>query len=388
LLFGWDASVSAGIGRLEDIERPADGRLVLRRTDGRADFIVAVRGRETRDFGLAVEDFGLAVVALAVVDRLAAVRGLAVLLVDRAVDRVVERPAERAVVPAVERAVERTEVRLAAVRGLLTRGLAEEAFGFAVEDAGLAAVGRLAVLLRAVDALRAVDGLRVVEARRTVVAATGLTDCMDLAAAVRALAAVAMALVAVFIDRMADDMVLAEVLALVAAAVILPAALVTLVAAEDTFLAAVAGDAMLRLEALRRVVRDAALLVERDAMLRVERAAVLRADLDAVLRLDRAAGLRVVDEAVLAFLAAVERVLLDFGRLAVPDALRLTDLLLAVLAELRRLAARVVVLTGTEFSPRLDQLPWCYSTGGANLHTQRLFTEDRSPQRRMKLRRR
>jgi hypothetical protein len=339
LLSGCAASVSDGIGRLEDIERPAAGRL-LRRVDGRADFIVALRGRETRDFGLAVEDFGLAEVALAV-DRLAAVPDVAVL---------------------VEREVERTVVRFAAIRGLLTLGLAEADFGFAVEDR------------------RAVDALRAVEARLTVVAATGLAVCMALAAVVRALAAVAMALVAVFIDRMADDIVLADVLALVAAAVILLAAVVTLVAAEDTFLAAVAGVAVLLAEALPRVVRDAVLLVER-AGLRVEPAAVLR-DRDVVLRLDRLAGLRVVDEAVPTFLAAVLRVLLGFalalvfGRLAVPDALRLTDLLRAVLAELRRLAARVVVLTGTEFSPRLDQLRWCYSTCGPLLHTQRFFAED------------
>jgi hypothetical protein len=182
----------------------------------------------------------------------------------------------------------------------------------------------------------------------------------------------------VFMDRMADDIVLADVVALVAAAVILLAADVTLVAADDTFLAATIGLAELR-EAGRRVERDAVLRVERDATERVERAAVLRVDRDA--------GLRVVDEAVPAFLAAAVRVLrgfalltdLAFGR-AVPDALRLTDLLRAVLAELRRVAARVVVLTGTEFSPRLDQLRSGYSTGSANLHTRRLFPEDDVPQ--------
>ena len=325
---------------------------MLRRTDGRADFGVAVRGRETRDFGLAVEDFGLAEVALA------AVEALAVL-------------------------VERTVVRFAAVRGLLTRGLAEEAFGRADEAFGFAVVDRLTVALRAVEALRVAglraveDALRAVEARLTVVAATGLAVCIVLAAAVRALAAVAMALVAVFIDRMADDIVLADVVALVAAAVILVAADVTLVAAEVMFLAAAIGLAELREE----VRRDAALRVERDAMVRVERAAVLRVDRDA--------GLRVVDEAVPALAAMVRvlfglaRMVLAFGR-AVPDALRLTDLLRAVLAELRRVAARVVVLTGTEFSPRLDQLRRCYSTGGANLHTQRLFPEDVTHQGRAK----
>jgi hypothetical protein len=372
LLFGCDASVRAGIGRLE--LRPAPERLVLRRTDGRADFIVAVRGRETRDFGLAVEDFGLAEVAfavlrLAVVDlawtvvRLAAVRGLAVL-------------------------VERAVVRFAAVRGLLTRGLAEADFGFVVEDFGFAVVDRLTVALRAVvDARRAVEARRAVDealrvpeaARLTVVPAAGLADCMALAAAVRALAAVTMDLVAVFMDRMADDIVFADEVAFVAAAVILVAADVTLVAADETFFAATIGVAELRAAGRR---------VERDAVLRVERAAVVRVERAAVLRVDRDAGLRVVDEAVPAFLVAMERVLFglllmvpvfDFGR-AVPDALRLTDLLRAVLAELRRLAARVVVLTGTEISPRLDQLRWCYSTGGANLHTQRLFPEDDPPQ--------
>jgi hypothetical protein len=128
---------------------------------------------------------------------------------------------------------------------------------------------------------------------------------------------------------------------LVAAAVILVAADVTLVAADDTFLAAVAGVAELRLPVLRRaaVEREA---VERDA---VDRDAVLRVDLEAVLR-------EVALRAELAGFAAVLRVVRDLaldvleleldGRLAVPlDALRLPDLR-AVLAELRRVAARVV----------------------------------------------
>jgi hypothetical protein len=178
---------------------------------------------------------------------------------------------------------------------------------------------------------------------------------------------------------MAEDIVLAEVVALVAAAVILLAADVTLVAAEDTFLAAAIGVAELLVEELRRAEVRA-----REAVLRVDRDAVLRVEREAVLRVEREAGLRAVDEAVPA-LAIVERVglralLLVFGRLAVPDALRLTDLLRAALAELRRLAARVVVLTGTEFSPRLDQLRWCYSTGGRDLHTQRLFIENNGSQ--------
>ena len=189
MLFGCDASVSDGIGRLA--ERLEPERLVLRRTDGRADFIVAVRGRETRDFGLAVDDFGLAEVALAVL-RLAVV-DLALTVVRLAAGRF-------AAVRGLAVLVERTVVRFAAVRGLLTRGLAEEAFGFAVEDFGFAVVDRLTVALRAVvDALRAVEDRRAVEALRavddalrvpeearlTVLAAAGLADCMALAAADR-----------------------------------------------------------------------------------------------------------------------------------------------------------------------------------------------------------
>jgi hypothetical protein len=86
----------------------------------------------------------------------------------------------------------------------------------------------------------------------------------------------------------------------------------------------------------------------------VRRVAELRVDRADELRVDRDAGFRVVDEAVPAGVAAVLRAavdlarltvlaLVDFGRLAVPDALRLTDLLRAVLAELRRVAARVLV---------------------------------------------
>jgi hypothetical protein len=337
--------------------RPAAGRLVDLRVDGRADFIVAVRGRDTLDFGFAVDDFGLAVVALA------AVRGLAVVRLAAVRDRVVE---------------DLTVVRgFAAARGLVTLGLAVDAFGLAAVRGLAADLDREAVLGFAA-------------ARRTVVAAIGLAVDIVLAAAVSAFAAVAMALVAVFMDRMADDIVFADVVALVAAAVILLAADVTLVAAEDTFLAAAIGVAMLLVEELRRAAvraRDAGLRVDRDAVLRVEREAVLR-EREAVLRVEREAGFRVVDEAVPA-LAVVERaglralltvLALVFGRLAVPDALRLTDLLRAVLAELRRVAARVVVLTGTEFSPRLDQLRWCYSTGSRDLHSQRMFLKNNEPQ--------
>jgi hypothetical protein len=184
-------------------------------------------------------------------------------------------------------------------------------------------------------------------ARRAGLAATGLASDIVLAAAVSAFAAVIMALVAVFIDLMACDIVCAEVVALLAAAVILVAAVVTLVAAEVTFLAAVAGVAELRLLRLVVLLRAAP---EREA---VERDAVAR---DAVPRVDREAVLRVVALAavLLAGFAALLRAVLGLaldvleleldGRLAVPplDALRLTDLLRAVLAELRRVAARVV----------------------------------------------
>lgn len=179
-------------------------------------------------------------------------------------------------------------------------------------------------------------------------AAAGLAVDIFFAAAFSALAAVVMALVAVFIACIADDIVLADAFALVAAAVILVAADVTLVAADDTVLAADAVVAELRLAVLRRAVL-ARVAVDREAVERdpVDRDAVLRVDLAAVLllvvlavpRADRAAVLRVDDG------LAVDVLLLemDFGRLAVPlDALRLTDLLRAVLAELRRVAARVV----------------------------------------------
>jgi hypothetical protein len=216
-------------------------------------------------------------------------------------------------------------------------------------DLGLAAGLRPAVV-------RDVAVVRLVGA-----AAAGFADDIVLAAAVRAFAAVVMALVAVFIARMADDIVLADAVALVAAAVILLAADVTLVAADDTVLAATAGVAEV-LAVVRRavVVRPAVarvpvLLVPVLRLVVLLRAAVERAPVerDAV---DRDAEPRVDREVVLlagvpaepvADVAAVLRVDLeldvDCGRLVVPlDALRLTDLLRAVLAELRRVAARVV----------------------------------------------
>jgi hypothetical protein len=231
------------------------------------------------------------------------------------------------------------------------------------------------------DRARAVD-------RRTGDSAVGLAVCMVLAAVMSAFAAVVIALVAVFIDCIADDIVRAEAVALVAAVVILLAAEVTLVAAEETPLAAVAGVVplrldVLRLDVLRRVVvlrlvppplavlrppllrlaglrrapverdaveRDAVEreAVDRDAVVRVDRDAVLRGVLAAVPRASVAALLRLADDVA----GDVPEPDVDFDRLAVPrDALRLTGLLRAELAELRRVAARVVDCTGTEIPP-------------------------------------
>src|SRR5580692_5545110 len=182
----------AGMGRLVAILRAEDaadavpGRLVLLRTDGRADFIVALRGRETVDFGLAVDDFGLAEVAFAftvvrfAVVRLAVVRGLAAVL---------------GLAAALGLAVVRG---LAAVLGLVTLGLAERAFGFVVDALGLAVLGLAAALAREA-------GFGLAAERRAVVAAAGLADDMVLAADVSAFAAMAIDLVAVFMDRIAVD---------------------------------------------------------------------------------------------------------------------------------------------------------------------------------------
>jgi hypothetical protein len=241
------------------------------------------------------------------------------------------------------------------VAGLAARDAVRE-LGRVDADRGLAAGLRAAVVR--VVVLRAVV-LRAVVVRRAGAAGAGLAEDIVLAAAVRAFAAVVMALVAVFIARMADDIVLADAVALVAAAVILLAADVTLVAADDTVLAATAGVAEVPRPAVVRravVVRPAvarmpvlpAPVVRLVVLLRaaVGREAVERdaVDRDAEPRVDRELVLR-------AFVAAdvVGEPLddleldVDFGRLAVPlDALRLTDLLRAVLAELRRVAARVV----------------------------------------------
>ena len=222
-------------------------------------------------------------------------------------------------------------------------------------DVPLVAEGLVEVVRRLVVVV-----LDVPAARRTGAAAMTLADDIFLAASFRALAACIMALVAVFIDCMADDIVFADAVAFVAADVILVAADVTLVAADDTFLAATAGVA-----APPAVVRRAVLLaavprlaVVRPAVVRravVRRAPVERAvvDRDVDLPVERDAVLRAVGLADRADLAVVLRDLddalddleleLGFDRLAVPlDALRLTDLLRAVLAEPRRVAARVV----------------------------------------------
>jgi hypothetical protein len=237
-----------------------------------------------------------------------------------------------------------------------------------LELVGVSGFAALAVVLRAlvevarvvvrgvVDAaLRLVVVLVVAAARRAGAAAGAFAVDIFLAASVRALAAAIIALVAVFIDCMADDIVFADAVALVAADVIFVAADVTLVAADDTFLAATAGVAPAPTVVRRAVLRVAVprVVVARRAVLR--RAAVGRdaVDRDAELRVDREAVPRAVGVVDRADLVAVLRDLdvalddleLELGcdRLAVPlDALRLTDLLRAVLAGLRRVAARVV----------------------------------------------
>src|SRR5215472_6101187 len=302
--------IAAAIGRLA-------GRLA-----GRRDLGVVVLGRDEADFGLAAPDSADAEVRMAELPMPAEPDELAAPDVPAVLD-----------VREVPRELGRVDV-----------------------DLGLAA-GRRPAVVRAVAVVRLVGA-----------AAAGFADCIVLAAAVRAFAAVVMALVAVFIARMADDIVLADAVALVAAAVILLAADVTLVAADDTVLAAVAGVAEVRPAVVRRavvvrraaVVRPAAarvpvLLVPVLRLVVVLRAAVERAPVErdavdraAEPRVDRAVVLRTgVPAEPAADVPAVPREDLeldvDFGRLAVPlDALRLTDLLRAELAELRRVAARVV----------------------------------------------
>jgi hypothetical protein len=331
-------SERAEAGRIDDddsADRLAAGLLVVRRVAGR-DLDAVLLGREV------VELVVLGLAVLAAVD-----------LAD-VLDWVPDASGLAAALPAL--ADDPVDLDLADVRGR-----ADDALGPA-DDLVVFRVAFRGLVVARDRVVPPVDrGLAVLPV-------AGLTDDIVLAAAVSALAAVDMALVAVFIDFMADDMVLADTVALVAAAVILLAAEFTLVAADDTVLAAVAGDdAAPPRAAVLRVERDAVervpvervpverVPVERDA---VERAATERdpADREAVLRVDREAVLRVAVLAAvpLVDLAAAPRVAvglaLDFlelvvvvGRLAAPlDALRLTDLLRAVLAELRRLAARVV----------------------------------------------
>jgi hypothetical protein len=293
LLRGGDDKVSEEAGRTCVAPgRLAADLLVVLRTAGR-DFD-AVRGLDVREDGFVAD--------------LRAVPGFAAELA------VLRLRAELELVPATVADPADVVRRVVRERDALDFGRADEVRGFAAD--------------------------RELDAATT----TGFADDIDLAAALSALAAVDMAFVAVFIDFMAEDIVLADAFAFVAAAVIFDAADVTLVAADDTVLAAVAGVAWLRLAELRErdavepelLERDA---VDRDAEPRVDRDAVLRLpDFAAVLRVDRALVLRVV-------LGLLELLVSDIvkGRRAVPpDALRLTDLLLAVLAELRRLAARVL----------------------------------------------
>jgi hypothetical protein len=323
-------SVSDDAGPIEvEVGRLA-GRLVGLRVVGR-DFGAAERGREAVDRGFAVVARGVELARLVVPRPGEPAEALP------EVDALAVREDERRGVELREDAVRDDEAR---VDALLDEGRVDD-----VLDDGRVAEARVDVVRRAVDGLRAVVLRAVV--RPFELAATGLADDIVLAAAVSAFAAVIMAFVAVFIDFIADDIVCADAVALVAAAVILVAADVTLVAAEDTPLAAVAGVAELRLPrlaVLRRAVvepetlerdavdRGAVLRVDRDPALRVvARATVPLAGLTALLRVDRGVAL---DDLV---------VELDLGRLAVPlDALRLTDLLRAELAELRRVAARVV----------------------------------------------
>jgi hypothetical protein len=333
-------SERAEAGRIDDedsADRLAAGLLVVRRAAGR-DLGAVLLGREV------VELVALGLAVLPAVD-------LAVVL-DGVLDPAPDASCLAAALPAL--ADDAVDLDLAdARRPDDALGPADDLVAFRAPVRGLVVARDLVV--------------PPIGRARVVLAVAGLTDDIVLAAAVSALAAVDMALVAVFIDFMADDMVLADTVALVAAAVILLAAEFTLVAADDTVRAAVAGDDAEPRAAVVRVERDA---VERDPVARdpvardpverdaVERAATERdpADRDAVLRVDREAVLRVavlaavplVDFAVALRVAvglALDVLELDVvvGRLAAPlDALRLTDLLRAVLAELRRLAARVV----------------------------------------------
>jgi len=313
-------SDDAGFIAVED-GRLAAGRLADLRAVGR-DFGEADRGREDVDLG-----------------RLAAARGL---LPPSVPLELMFAPLARVVVPA-DLAARADERRVDELRDDAPR--VEEARDDELRDDGRVAdardEGRVDVVFRLVDVLRALVVRPAV--RPAEVAGATLADDIVLAAAVSAFAAVIMALVAVFIDFIAEDIVWADAVALVAAAVILVAADVTLVAAEDTPRAAVAGVAELRVPRLVVLLRTV-LEPARDA---VDRDAVLPVDRDPALRV---LALATMPPAILALLRVALDVVpddleveVDLGRPAVPlDALRLTDLLRAVLAELRRGAARVV----------------------------------------------
>ena len=151
------------------------------------------------------------------------------------------------------------DLAVAAVRDVVTvrdvvafRADADRAVAGLVAAFGLAAVRGFAVArgLAAALGLAAVRGLAIVRAFAFAFgfaaffgvaafgAAAGFADDIVLAAAVSDLEAMVMALVEAFIACRAADIVLADEVALVAAAVILVAAEVTFAAAEDTVLAA------------------------------------------------------------------------------------------------------------------------------------------------------
>jgi hypothetical protein len=200
-------------------------------------------------------------------------------------------------------------------------------------DADLLVDGLLADVRRAEDRAPVVVAVRRAAAGRRAGAdaVAGWAADSDLAAEFRALAAVVIALVAVFTDCIAVDSVRADDVALVAAAVILVAAEVTLVAADETVRAAVADVG--RPDEVRVVLRVPLVL---PAAVR-ELVPLVRAVLVVVLR---AVGLAAADRAEV------------LGRPAERcEPLVLSDRALAAPAGLRRAAARAVVCSGTDFPP-------------------------------------
>jgi len=214
-----------------------------------------------------------------------------------------------------------------AVTDLLAGDLAPD--GLAADD--LRADGRPAVAVFAVARLAAGR----LAAGRRAGAAAGLAADIELAAVLRAFAAVVIALVALFTDCMAVDSVRADDVALVAAAVILVAAEVTLVAADETVRAAVAGVELAdEARRLGRAVVRAPLVVRA-----VLRGLAVRADFVAVVR---AGDLPPAGRAAAVVLGRpAERC----------EALELTDRVLPERAGLRPAFARAVVCTGTDFPP-------------------------------------